>query len=198
MTEELKSLIEKIQAEGVQAAEEKARLIEEEARKQATALIEKAKSETQNIIAEANQRIAKMEEAGKLALKQVARDTLISLRKEINALLDRIIKSVIQEALTPEELIKIINGLIRDYSQEHKEGIEISLKKEDREKIEKGIFSELKEGLKKGITLKSSEEVSAGFLISFDAGKSHFDFTDKALSDYLSQYLKPKLAEILK
>lgn len=198
MTEELKSLIEKIQAEGVQAAEEKARLIEEEARQQASALLEKAKSEAQNIIAEANQRIAKMEEASRLALKQAARDTLIGLRKEINAALDRIIKSVIQEALTPQELIKIINALIRDYSQEHKEGIEISLKKEDREKIEKGILSELKEEVKKGLTLKSSEEVSAGFLISFDAGKSHFDFTDKALSDYLSQYLKPKLAEILK
>lgn len=198
MSEELKELIEKIQTEGVKAAEEKAQAIIEEARRQAAAIVEKANSEARKSLQETNGRIAKSEEASRLALKQVGRDTLISLRKEVSVLLDKIIRSSIQEALAPRELGEIITSLIKETVHKHGEGVEVTLKKEDVEKLEKGFLSELKAELKKGIILKPSDEISAGFLISFDSGKSHFDFTDKALADYLAGYLKPKLLEILK
>ena len=71
------------------------------------------------------------------------------------------------------------------------------MKKEDQEKIEKGLLAELKEEVKKGITLKPSEDIAGGFIISYDAGKSHFDFTDKALAEYFSLYLKPKIGQML-
>lgn len=198
MAEQIKELIEKIQQEGIQAAEEKAAAILDEAKRKAAALVERANSEAQKLIQEANERIAKTEEASRLALKQAGRDTVISLKKEINALLDKIIRLSIQEALSPSELGKIITGLIKEISHKYKEGIEITLRKEDIERIEKGFLIELKEEVKKGVILKPQDEISAGFLISFDSGKSHFDFTDKALADYLATYLKPKLQEILK
>lgn len=198
MAEELKSLIEKIQVEGIQAAEEKARAIDDEARLKAKAILAEAKSSADKLIAEAKERIAKMEEASNLAVKQAGRDTLISLKKEINTLLDKVIKSGIREAITPHELGKIISNLIKESGHKHKDGIEVTLNKEDLEKIDRGFLGELKEEIKKGITLKASEEISAGFLISFDSGKSHFDFSDAALADYLSAHIKPKLAEILK
>ena len=198
MAEELKSLIEKIQVEGVQAAEEKARAIEEDARLKARVVFAEAKSSADKLIAEAKERIARMEEASTLSLKQAGRDTLISLKEEINSLLDKVIKSSIREAVPPAELGKIITNLIKDAKHTQKEGLEITLNKEDLGKIEKSFLGELKEEIKKGVTLKVSQDISAGFLISFDSGKSHFDFTDNALTDYLSAYLKPKLAEILK
>ena len=198
MSEELKGLIEKIQMEGIQAAEEKAKAILGEARRQAAAIVEKTNRDAQKLMQEANERIAKTEEASRLALKQAGRDTMISLKKEINSLLDKIIRASIQGALSPQELDKIITGLIKEISHKRKEGIEITLKKEDIERMEQGFLSELKEEIKKGVVLKPSEEISAGFFISFDSGKSHFDFTDKALADYLATYLKPKLIEMLK
>lgn len=198
MSEELKGLIEKIQVEGIQAAEEKAKDILEEARRKADALLEKADSQAQKLIQEANERIAKTEEASRLALKQASRDIMISLRSQINSLLDKIIRSSIQEALSPAELGKIITFLIKEISHKHQEGIEITLGKDDIERMEKGFLSELKDQVKKGVVLRTQDDISAGFLISFDAGKSHFDFTDKALTEYLATYLKPKLQEILK
>lgn len=198
MSEELKGLIEKIQVEGIQAAEEKAKAVIEEARRQAAAIVEKANRDAQKLMQEANERIAKTEEASRLALKQAGRDTVISLKKEISNLLDKIIRASIQGALSPQEIDKIITGLIKEISHKRKEEIEITLTKEDIERMGKGFLSELKEEIKKGVVLKPSEEISAGFLISFDSGKSHFDFTDKALADYLAAYLKPKLIELLK
>ena len=198
MSEELKGLIEKIQIEGVQAAEEKAKTIIDEARRQAAAILERANRDAQKLIQEANERIAKSEETSRLALKQAGRDTMISLKQEINSLLDKIMRASIQEALKPQELGKIIAGLIKEISYKHTEGVEITLKKEDIERIDKGFLNELKDEIKKGVVLKPSDEISAGFLISFDSGKSHFDFTDKAMADYLANYLRPKLQEILK
>ena len=76
--------------------------------------------------------------------------------------------------------------------------IVVSLKKEDLESLEKGSMGELREAVKKGITLRPSDDISAGFIISYDAGKSQFDFTDKSLAEYIITYLKPKLKDVLK
>lgn len=198
MAEELKNLIEKIQEEGVRAAEEKARGIENQAQQEAKGIIENARREAEAIIADAKEKAAKETEAGRLALKQAARDIIISLRKEIIATLDKVIASAVKDALGPAELVKILNALIVEQGQKSHKEIVITLSKEDYQKVEKGFIGSLTQELKKGIALRASEDVYAGFLISFDAGLSHFDFTDQALTDYLSAYVKPKLTEILK
>jgi vacuolar-type H+-ATPase subunit E/Vma4 len=46
--------------------------------------------------------------------------------------------------------------------------------------------------------VQPSEDISSGFIISYDQGKSYFDFSDKALAEYIAGYLKPQLSEILK
>ncbi|MDP3804865.1 MAG: hypothetical protein Q8Q87_04880 [Candidatus Omnitrophota bacterium] len=198
MVEELKGLIEKIQEDGVRAAEEKANKIEAEARKKAEAIIEKARTDADSMIARAREEIGRMEEGSRASLKQAGRDLLISLKKEVNSLLGRLILSEVKHALAPEELAKIIIALIKGFAEREASKVIISLKKEDMESVEKHLFRELSAELKKGITLAASEEIRGGFLISYDSGKSYFDFTDRALAGYISLQLKPRLAEILK
>lgn len=195
MAEEIKELIEKIQQEGIQEAENKARRIEDDAQQKAGELIEKAKQEAAKIILEAKEKSAKMDEGTRQSLKQAGRDLLLSLRKEINAMLDRIIVEQVVHALKPDELAKIISELIKNYSRD--EESTVLLKKEDLEKLGKSAFSELKEKTKHGITIKPSEDISGGFVISYDSGKSQYDFTDKAIASYIGSYLKPKLNELL-
>lgn len=196
MTEDIKNLIDKIQEEGVKSGQDKAKAIEEDAKRQAKEIIEKAKNEAEKIISDAKDKIAKMEESSKVSLKQSGRDLLILIKKEVNSLLGKLIVSNVRQTLNPDELAKIITTLIKDYKG--KEDIIISLKKEDMEKLEKGFLGELKEEVKKGIVLRPSEDIQAGFIISYDGGKSHFDFTDKALAEYIGSYIKPKVGEILK
>jgi len=71
------------------------------------------------------------------------------------------------------------------------------LRKEDLERLREGFLSELKDAVKKGIVLKPSEDILGGLTISYDAGRSLFDFTDKALTEYITSYLRPKLKEVL-
>lgn len=199
MPEDINALIEKIQLEGVEVAEAKAREIEVQAKKEAEAIIAKARYEAQNILSKAKTEAVKIEESTKSLLKQAGRDLLLNLKKEINATLEKIVSSHTQQALNPAELLKIINALIKDYcSKEAKGSIVVSISKADLEKLEKSFASELKEEIKKGVTIKASEDISGGLTISYDAGKSHFDFTDKAITEYITAHLKPKLAEVLK
>jgi vacuolar-type H+-ATPase subunit E/Vma4 len=73
----------------------------------------------------------------------------------------------------------------------------VLVNKEDLESLEKNFLYKLREETKKNIILRPAEEISGGFTISFDNGKSSYDFTDKALAEYIGTYLKPKLNQIL-
>jgi V/A-type H+-transporting ATPase subunit E len=196
MAEEIKDLIEKINREGVQAAEEKARQIESAANKKAEEIIAKANVEAKRIITAANEEARRAEEKGKALLSQAGRDMLLALRKEIDSMLERLLAAEIRQALSTQVLSGILSELIKGYAK-HGGSMEVLLKKEDLDALEEHFLRKLKEGIHKEITLKPLEEVSGGFAISFDSGKSRFDFTDKALAEYIGAYLKPRLNQIL-
>ncbi len=197
MAEELKDLIQKIQKEGVEAAESKSRTIIEEARQKADIIIKDAKKQADSIVSDAKENVAKMEEASRASLKQAGRDLLLSVRTQINDMLAKLVAGQVKAALSVDEVARILGQLIKDAADTEKEQLQLTLKKEDLDKLEKGFLDELKKRVQKGIELKASDSIQGGFTISFDSGKSLFDFTDKALAEYICSAIRPKLAEIL-
>ncbi|MEI6457206.1 MAG: hypothetical protein WCO93_13025 [bacterium] len=197
MAEEIRDLIEKINQEGIRAAEEKARNIEAAAKQRADDTLAQARREAEEMIAAAKDRIFREDEKGKTLLAQAGRDLLLSLRKEINAMLGRIVVSEIRQVLTPEALSKLLSEVVRNYSAGESSDSTVFLNKEDLEILEKKFLHKLREETKKKIVLRPAEEISGGFTISFDDEKSCYDFTDKALAEYIGTNLKPKLNQIL-
>ena len=197
MAEEIRDLIEKINQEGIKAAEEKAQNIEAAAKQRADDILAQARLEAGEMIAVAKDRIHREDEKGKTLLAQAGRDLLLSLRKEINAMLGRIVVSDIHQVLTPEALFKLLSEVVKNYKAGESSDITVFLNKEDLEHLEKNFLNKLREETKKKIILRPAEEISGGFTISFDSGKSCYDFTDKALAEYIGTYLKPKLNKIL-
>jgi vacuolar-type H+-ATPase subunit E/Vma4 len=199
MNEDIRGLIEKINEEGVRAAEKKAAEIEREALRKAGEIVARAKEEARALAAAAGQKAAETQEKTRALLGQAARDTLLSVHRELDAMLGRLIASEVSSALSAGDMERIISGLIKARGERPKEGeIIISLKKGDMDLLEKKFFGRLRDEARKGIVLKASEGARAGFTISFDGGKSCYDFSDKALAEYIGQFLKPKLSEILK
>jgi vacuolar-type H+-ATPase subunit E/Vma4 len=196
MKEDIKGLIEKINQEGIKRAEEKARQIEAEAMRRAEEIVSGAKIEAERIVLDARSEIARLDQKERTLLAQAGRDFLLSLRKEIDNMLGRLVSSDVAHLLTPEALTKIISDIAQ--CQAHrKDEVVITLNKDDLKALEKGFIAKLKTAVKKGIILKESADIRSGFTISFDAGRSCFDFTDKALADFIVGNLKPKLAQIL-
>ena len=197
MPENLEGLIEKIHEEGVRAAENKAKDIEGEAKLKAQAIVDKAEKNAEKIIAETKNEVARLEKSGEASLRQAGRNLIISLKKEIESLLNKLITLEVREELSPEVMTKSISTLIKNYKDKEKTDIIISLGEDDLKKVEKGFLGKLKREVKNGISLKARDDIHGGFIISYDAGKSHYDFTDKALTEYIGLYLRPKLADLL-
>jgi V/A-type H+-transporting ATPase subunit E len=197
MAEDIKTLIEKINQEGIAAAQEKAKEIELQAKQKAEEILEKAKKEANKLMNDAKEEIVKMHEKGKAALTQAGRDLLLVLRQEINSMLDRLIAKEVKDALSVEGLFKILNNIVKGSGEHAKEELIIYVNNEDAKALKENFIAKLKQEAKREIVLRPSESIQKGFIISFDSGKSQFDFSDKAMAEYIGSVLKPKLKEIL-
>ena len=198
MAQELKALIDKIQKEGVESAKKSAREIEARAQARADEIVARAKSDAKKFMDDAREKIQQEKNSSEAALKQAGRDLVLSLKKQILATLDRVAALDVRQALGPQELAGLVKLAVQHYGGQDAGPVTVSLQDGDRRKLEQGFLAKLKDELKRDIVLKATDEVAGGFVISFDAGKSHFDFSDKALAAYLSGLVRPKLAELLK
>lgn len=198
MTENIKELIEKINQEGVQLAQEKAGQIEDQARQKAKEILEKAKQEKEEIIRLAQKEAQDTSEKQKALLAQAGRDFLLVLRQEINALLDKLVLQQVHQALEPDTLSKILSMIIKESCLGKDKEVVILISHDAFARLGESFLTKLKEEARKGITLRADDGISAGLVMSFDAGKSQFDFSDKALAEYIITFLKPKLKEVFK
>jgi V/A-type H+-transporting ATPase subunit E len=200
MSQQVQELIDKIKAEGVQAADQKAKEIEGAARATAQKMITDAKTQAKHIIADAQAQAQRTHESTEMALKQSARDTLLALRKEIEGVLQKVISKEIKDSLTPEHLVTIIAEIIKKSVEANlaENEIEITLNAKDLDKLKDGFMAKLQKAVKQPIRFKSSDNIASGFTISFDEGKSCFDFSNAALVEYLSTYLNAQVASLLK
>ncbi len=200
MSEKLKQLLEKINEEGVRQAEEKATAIELKAKKDAEKILKDAKSQAQKIVEDAKSEAEKTRETTEIALKQASRDLILSLKDEIKKIFNKIIAGDTAKSMSSEAMASILENLIERYLDRDGKvsDIKVLLKKEDLEKLKKVFIAKYKERLKDGVEFKPSANINAGFSISFDKGKSFFDFTDEGLTETLCVYLNPELSKLLK
>lgn len=200
MASQIQELIDKIKTEGVATAQQEATQIQETAKAQAKKIIEKAKADAAQLLATAKEEIKKHEESTNTALKQSSRDMLLSLRKEIDQILKKIIKKEVVDALSGERLAGILSDVMKESTKDEYKSAEmkVALSPADLKILEDGFIAKLKAELQRAFDIGSSEDISKGFTISFDGGKSCFDFTDNSLVDYLSVYLNAQVSAILK
>jgi vacuolar-type H+-ATPase subunit E/Vma4 len=159
-------------------------------------MIEEARTKADLILSEAKQNLEKIKKSDETALSQAGRNLLISLRQEINATLLKVIKEDIRETLSNEMLYGIIEKLILEQSAHPETDIIVILTPQELTALGSFLVN-LQERIKKSITLRHSNQFDRGFVISYDAGKSYFDFSDHALGEAVMKYLKPRLAAIL-
>jgi V/A-type H+-transporting ATPase subunit E len=197
MADQIKELIDKIQQEGVEAAQAQAEQITQSAQAKAQEIIAKAKKDADKLILEAREEISRTEHSSKTALEQAGRNLLLKLKEEINATLKRIILLNLRQVLSPAELSSLILKLVKVSGVKDRLEIVVSLNKRDLVKIEQDFLGKLKAEIKKGLCLRAAEDIRGGFVISYDQGRSHFDFTDERLAEYIGAYLAPKLSRIL-
>ncbi len=200
MAEKLKGLLEKINEEGVKQAEEKARAIELKAKNAAEKILKDARHQAQKIVEGAETEAEKTRETTEMALKQASRDLMLSLKDEIKKIFNKIIAGDTAKVMSGQDMAGILGDLIEGYIEGNGKSSDVAvlLKKEDLARLKETSITKLKQRLKEGVEFRPSANINAGFSISFDKGKSFFDFTDEGLSEALCAYLNPELSRLLK
>ncbi len=197
MEMDLKNIIEKIKTEGVGEAEKEAQEMTDKAKEEAKNIIDAAEKQKEEIIAKAKQDAEKFQKNSEEALKQASRDVLLSLRQNIVALFDKVMKKEIGEQLSSEVLKEMIVKLVDLADQKEGYEVEVLLNDTDKKNLEKIFVGALKKEMQKGVTLKVSSGVEHGFRIGEKSGSSYYDFTDDAIAEAFKLYLNQKMAEVL-
>lgn len=197
MDVQLKELIDRIKSEGIETAEGQARSIVEEAEKKAKQIVADAEKEADALRRKAEEDAARSEQTARESIRQAGRDLIISLQKKLQQLFDAVIYTETAGSLQGNALQKTIKELM-DHWNEDVANLELLVAEKELAKLEKGLRDSLSAKLSKGLELKPLANVEAGFHVSYKDGSAYYNFSAEGVADILSEFLNPKLAEILK
>ena len=200
MPEELQSLLEKINEEGVKKAEETRSKIIGDAGIESEKIVRDAKAKADDIVKKAQADANTVEARGDAAVRQAVRDIVISLRGELLNRFKSVVKEATADAMTPDLMGKIILEMVKNYNAKNPSGeadIKLILAQKDIDAMEKLFKTSLVNSLKKNPEISLGQNFSAGIKISFKGDDVFFDFSDEAISDMICTYVGPRLAAVI-
>ena len=196
---QLRELIDQIKKDGVEAAESEAQAILKAANDEAEKIILSAKAEAKRILQEAKKENERMVKSSEDAIRQAGRNLLISFRESVTRELNAIIGENVTAVYSSDAFAGLIISIVESWAKKpDAEDIAVILNTQDLNKLEETLLAVLKEKMLKGITLKSNDNFDGGFRIAVKGGSAYYDYSAEAVVDMLSNYLSPKVTELLK
>ena len=188
MSEELQSLIEKINRDGVEKANAEAERIVAEAREQAAMIVKTAKDEAAKSAKAAKDESELSAERAKETLRQAARDAIISVEGAVTRLLEKILAANVDDALSnPATAADIAGDAVKTLvgTGEIIAG----------PKIAAALKAELTS--KQNFTVVMDETLGSGFKVKMEGGRVEHDFTGATVAAELAKRLRPDLAALM-
>ncbi len=196
---QLGELIEQIKKDGVVAAETEAKTIVDAAKANAEKIIADAQAQADKILAGAKAETEQMTKSSEDAIRQAGRNLLISFRESVARELKTIVGENINAIYSSDALGGLIISIVENWANKPEaEDIAVILNTQDLNKLEETLLAALKEKMLKGITLKANDNFDGGFRIAVNNGSAYYDYSAEAVVDMLSNYLSPKVTELLK
>ncbi len=196
MDVKLESLIEKIKKDGIEEAKAAKDGIIQKADQEAKDIIKTANVQADKIVKEAKNQALRLKNNTESALKQAARDLMLTLKEEIKSLLGKILKRGISEALSPDFIKQLIIKIVEGWHLKRELDLEVLVNKADREKLEDLLISGLKKDAKEKIEIKIGN-VGRGFHIGEKKEGFYYDLTDEGISELLKEFLNPAISKLL-
>lgn len=199
MEVQLQELIEQIKKDGVATAEAEAKAIVEAAQADAEKILADAQVQAEKMLADAKAETERMTKSSEDAIRQAGRNLLISFRESVARELKTIVGENVGAVYASEAFGELILRIVENWANKpDAEDIAVILNTQDLNKLEETALAALKEKLSKGITLKANDHFDGGFRIAVNDGGAYYDYSAEAVAEMLSDYLSPKVAELLK
>jgi V/A-type H+/Na+-transporting ATPase subunit E len=198
MAEELQPLLEQIQKEGVEKAQKEASDLLAQAKEKAAQMVRDAEKKAGELIVKAETDAEVYTQRSTATLEQAARDVLITVGQGIENILADIVSESTQEALKVDVLEQMMVKMAQACAEHHGETrIELLISGEDQKELVKFFANKYREKMIHGIELHTDNEILKGFKVSFADDHVYLDFTQEAIAEALTAFLRPKLAEIV-
>ena len=184
--EDLQSLLEKINREGVEKADAEAKRIVDEAKAKADKIVKDALAEAAKAKDDAEANARTYADRAAETIRQSARDITIGVKDAVTALLEKLLAKDIDAALGASAA-QIVTDAIKDLTGPG----EIRC----GEKLASALKSQVSS--LKSFTLTTDPALGAGFTVKLDGGRVEHDFTAETISAELAKRLRPDLAKLL-
>ena len=196
---QLQELIDQIKNDGVAAAEIEARSIVDAAKSEADRLVADAQAQADKILANAKLENERMVKSSEDAIRQAGRNLLISFRESVARELKSIVGENVRAVYSSEHLAQLVINVVECWANRpDAEEIAVILNSDDLKALESTLLTALKDRMSKGLTLKANDNFDGGFRIAVNDGGAYYDYSAEAVVDMLSNYLSPKVTELLK
>ena len=187
--EELQSILEKINREGVEKAEAEAARIVGAAKKEADALLRDAREAASKAKADAERDSADASRRAEETIRQAARDVVITVRDAVTAILEKLLAKDVDAALADDATAA---GLAAEAIRELAGPGEISAGPRLADALKAQLAS------KGDFTVVMDKDAGTGFRVRLDGGRVEHDFTGEVVARELSKRLRPDLAKLLR
>ena len=195
----LQELLDKIKKDGVEVAEGEAKAIVDSAKAEAEKIISDAKAKAEKIISDAKAENEKIVRSGEDAITQAGRNLLISFRQSVATELSAVVGEKVKAVYSSDALAETIAKVVENWSKNpNTDNLSVILNSGDLEKFEATLLSALKSKMLDGVTLKPNDNFDGGFRIAVNNGAAYYDYSAEAVTEMLSNYLSPKVTELLK
>lgn len=189
MSEDLQSLLEKINRDGVEKANAESAKIIDAAKAKAAAIVKEAEAAAAKAKSDAEKASADYAARAAETVSQAARDTILKIESSVTSLLEKLLVKDVDAALAnPDAAAKLVAEAIKDLTGPG----EISCGAQ--------LASALKAQLaaQKNFTVALDETLGTGFTVKLDGGRVEHAFTGAAISEELAKRLRPDLAKLVK
>ncbi|MFP4356356.1 MAG: hypothetical protein ACLFUJ_14655 [Phycisphaerae bacterium] len=194
MAQSIESFVSKLQEDGVQAGEKKARQIQDDAARQAETIRTEAQAQAEKTIAQAQAEAESIVSRGRTELQLAARDTVLKLRETLSVALQAVLATATEDALNDPEFIKTaLTEITRQYAENDAKGnpaIQVSLSKDMQEKLGDWAIDQLDQKVDIQGVLNQ-----AGF--EYKATGANVEVTTDAVVESLSQMVSARLKDVL-
>jgi V/A-type H+-transporting ATPase subunit E len=203
----VQALIERLKKQGVEAGQQQANAMLEEAHAKARKTLAEAQQEAERIRQQARDEAAREKIMGQEALRLASRDVMVSLKNQIIGLVAEVFGRQVTEHFNQEAFLKELLLTVCQQELQHVapgQPVKV-LFSEDWAKLsttEDGAFKNFvnslcQEGLSQGVEFGTTSGKYAGFKVQVESEQVIVDLTDQSVAALLKQYLLPRFRAVL-
>lgn len=195
MEQQIQDLIASIKKDGIEKAKEESDRIIADANKKASDIIASAKAQSEKMLQDARKQIEIETSSSNAAIKQAARDVSLSLKKEIEGKFNELLEIKLEKELHGDVLAKCIEFAIK--ADNNPSDVDIELSKDDFSALEKTLSKSFAKEISEGLEFKVSPVVASGFRVVQKDGEAYLDYSAQSCTELLMPYLSDSLKGII-